>query len=397
MQISNDLIYFPDKQLLGFGSGERWVMDDGGDFAGMQVFIDAHSGKYIFTCLSYDLKNELEDLKSENPDAVEFPIIVLWSPDYVVDFSNSTFIQGKETPEIRDYAFLLFQRITETEPSDLNSSIHFESRITRDTYINSVNQVKAEIQYGNCYELNFCQEFYAENVGELDTTSMFRSIHQKTQAPFSVFLNFEDWSVMCFSPERYIQKVGVRLISQPIKGTIRRGVNAHEDAELKQKLQGDKKEVSENVMITDLVRNDFSKIAKKGSVHVAHLCELQTFETLHHLVSTIACDIETDVNFESILRASFPMGSMTGAPKVRVMQLIEEHESFRRGLYSGSIGLIYPNGDFDFNVIIRSLLHNKRKQILSCSVGSAITMKSDPEKEYEECLVKVNKILQFFT
>ncbi len=397
MQTSNDLIYFPEKHLLGFGTGERWVMHSGGDFTGMQVFIDAHAGRYIFTCLSYDLKNELEDLQSDNPDAVEFPIIVLWSPDYVVDFSNSTFIQGQETPEIRDYAFQLFQRITETEPSVLNQSIPFESRITRDSYVNSVNQVKAEIQYGNCYELNFCQEFYAENVRELDTTSLFRSIHEKTQAPFSVLLNFEDWSVMCFSPERYIQKVGARLLSQPIKGTIRRGIDAEEDTVLKQKLQGDKKEVSENVMITDLVRNDFSRIAKKGSVEVAHLCELQTFETLHHLVSTIVCEVDPTITLECVLRASFPMGSMTGAPKVRVMQLIEKHESFRRGLYSGSVGLIFPNGDFDFNVVIRSLLYNARKQLLTCSVGSAITMKSDPEKEYEECLVKVNKILQFFT
>jgi len=396
MQISNDLIYFPDKQLLGFGSGERWVMRDNGGFIGMQVFIDAHAGRYIFTCLSYDLKNELEDLKSDNPDAVEFPIIVLWSPDYVVDFSNATFIQGKETPEIRHYAFQLFQRITETKASDLNQSIQFESRISRDAYVTSVNQIKEEIQYGNCYELNFCQEFHAENVRELDTTSLFSLIHQKTQAPFSVMLNFEDWSVMCFSPERYIQKVGTKLISQPIKGTIRRGENAEEDAVLKQKLQGDKKEVSENVMITDLVRNDFSRIAKKGSVEVAHLCELQTFETLHHLVSTIVCEVDPTITLERILRASFPMGSMTGAPKVRVMQLIEKHESFRRGLYSGSVGLIFPNGDFDFNVVIRSLLYNKRKQLLSCSVGSAITMKSDPEKEYEECLVKVNKILHFF-
>jgi len=396
MQISNDFIYFPDKQLLVFGSGERWIMDDGGDFAGMQVFIDAHAGKYIFTCLSYDLKNELEDLKSQHVDAVEFPIVVLWSPDYVVDLSNFTFIQGKETPAIRQEAVQLFHRIIEAEPSNLNPSIQFKSRITRDVYINSVNQVKAEIQYGNCYELNFCQEFYAENVVDLDIFSLFRSVYNETKAPFSVLMYLEDWSILCFSPERYVQKVGNKLISQPIKGTIRRGENEEEDKQLQKTLLGDTKELSENVMITDLVRNDFSKIAQKGSVKVEHLCELQTFETLHHLVTTIGCEIESSVNFEAILRASFPMGSMTGAPKVRVMELIEKHESFRRGIYSGSIGIIYPNGDFDCNVVIRTILHNARKKIMTCAVGSAITMKSDPEKEYDECLVKVNKILQFF-
>ncbi len=394
MQTQEEFIYFPEKQLFGFGKGARWVMRMGDDFSQFQQFLDAHVGKYVFTCLSYDLKNEMEDLKSENPDKVEFPTVVLWSPDYVVESSSGNFVQGQETIELRSHFTQLLHTITEVKPT--TQTLEFKNRISRDEYISSVNQVKAQIQYGNCYELNFCQEFYAENIQELDVVSLFSSIHQKTQAPFSVFMNIEDWSVLCFSPERYIQKTGTRLLSQPIKGTIRRGENEAEDNQLKQTLTGDKKEVSENVMITDLVRNDFSRIAQKGSVKVEHLCELQTFETLHHLVSSIVCDIDSNLPLEAILRASFPMGSMTGAPKVSVMQLIEKYESFRRGLYSGSIGVIFPNGDFDLNVVIRSLLYNKQKEILSCAVGSAITMKSDPEKEYEECLVKVNKILQFF-
>ncbi len=397
MQTQEEFIYFPDKQLIGFGSGERFVMLEGADFSQFQAFLDERIGKYIFTCLSYDLKNEMEDLKSNNPDHIEFPIVVLWSPDYVVDFTNGNFVQGQETIELRNYVSQLYAKITDKGSFSLPQSIEFQNRITRDEYITSVNKVKAEIQYGNCYELNFCQEFYAENVSKLDTISLFRSIHEQTKAPFSVLMHFEDWSVLCFSPERYIEKVGSRLLSQPIKGTIRRGKDEIEDDQLKKSLQGDRKEVSENVMITDLVRNDFSRIAKKGSVQVAHLCELQTFETLHHLVSTIVCEVEENLSLEAILRASFPMGSMTGAPKVSVMQIIEKLEFFRRGLYSGSIGIIFPDGDFDLNVVIRSLLYNNKKNVLSCSVGSAITMKSDPEKEYEECLVKVNKILKFFS
>ena len=334
----------------------------------------------------------MEDLNSENSDKIEFPLVVLWSPDYVVASGN--FVQGQETKELRSRFTQMLNSVTEVKP--FNQTIEFKNRISRDEYIRSVNQVKEEIQYGNCYELNFCQEFYAYNVKELEVNSLFHSIQQKTQAPFSVFLNFENWSVLCFSPERYIQKTGTRLLSQPIKGTIRRGEDEVEDEALKQLLKGDKKEVSENVMITDLVRNDFSRIAQKGSVKVEHLCELQTFETLHHLVSSIVCEVDEGLTLEAILRASFPMGSMTGAPKVSVMQLIEKYESFRRGLYSGSVGVIFPNGDFDLNVVIRSLLYNKQKEILSCAVGSAITMKSESEKEYEECLVKVNKILQFF-
>lgn len=393
MKTQEEFIYFPEKKLFGFGKGTRWVMRMGDDFSQFQQFLDTHVGKYVFTCLSYDLKNEMEDLKSENPDMIQFPIVVLWSPDYVVASGN--FVQGQETKELRSRYIQMLNSVTEGKPFD--QAIEFKNRISRDEYIRSVNQVKEEIQYGNCYELNFCQEFYADNVKELEVNSLFHSIHQQTQAPFSVCMNFEDWSILCFSPERYIKKVGTRLLSQPIKGTIRRGQDEVEDEVLKQRLRGDKKEVSENVMITDLVRNDFARIALKGSVKVEHLCELQTFETLHHLVSSIVCDVDQSLTLGAILRASFPMGSMTGAPKVSVMQLIEKYESFRRGLYSGSVGVIFPDGDFDLNVVIRSLLYHKQKEILSCAVGSAITMKSDPEKEYEECLVKVNKILQFFS
>ncbi len=394
-----DFIYFPKDQLIGFGAGERWVMYPEDDFTGMQVFLDQHKGKYIFTCLSYDLKNELEELKSENPDTIEFPLLVLWSPESVVEIHPEAFnfVQGEETVKTQDFVKLFFDKI-QSETSFLNTNkLNFSSRIDRETYIQSVNKVKAEIQYGNCYELNFCQEFYADQVKDLDALSLFGAIHQQTKAPFSVLMNFEKWSVLCFSPERYIQKIGGRLLSQPIKGTIRRGKDETEDVILQKNLLGDRKEVSENVMITDLVRNDFSRIAKKGSVEVEHLCELQTFETVHHLVSSVICEVEENIPFEKIIRASFPMGSMTGAPKVSVMKLIEQYESFRRGLYAGSIGVIYPNGDFDLNVVIRSLLYNKSKEMLTCSVGSAITMKSDPENEYEECLVKVNKILQFFS
>lgn len=398
MQTQEDFIYFPKDQLIGFGSGDRWVMHPGDNFSGLQVFLKNNHGKYIFTCLSYDLKNELEDLKSENPDAIEFPLLVLWSPECVVEMHDEkfNFVQGNETDLTLDFAKELFERIQCQTNFLKTNKLNFKERIDRENYIKSVNKVKEEIQYGNCYELNFCQEFYAEQVKELDVINLFGAIHRQTKAPFSVIMNFENWSVLSFSPERYIQKIGTRLLSQPIKGTIRRGNDAAEDIVLQKSLVGDKKEVSENVMITDLVRNDFSRIAKQGSVKVEHLCELQTFETVHHLVSSIVCEVENNIPFEKIIRATFPMGSMTGAPKVSVMKLIEQYESFCRGLYSGSIGVIYPNGDFDLNVVIRSLLYNKAKEILTCSVGSAITMKSDPEKEYEECLVKVNKILQFF-
>jgi para-aminobenzoate synthetase component 1 len=398
MQTQEEFIYYPTQQLLGFGTGKRWIMNAENTIAEMQTFLDANKGRYVFTCFSYDLKNKFEQLASENTDSIAFPLAILWSPEFVVDYNrgDGIFVQGEDEVVSRQEANYFYSKIKGNQPFKLAEKVAFNPRITKSEYVDSVQQIQAEIQYGNCYELNFCQEYYAMDVVSLDSSSLFRAMHNVMQAPFSVYFSLEDWSVMCFSPERYIQKTGSKLISQPIKGTIKRGENAEADLQLQETLLSDKKEISENVMITDLVRNDFSRIAEKGSVVVDKLCELQTFTTIHHLVSTISCEVSDGIPFTEILRATFPMGSMTGAPKIRVMELIEKHESFKRGLYAGSIGLIYPSGDFDLNVVIRSLLYNHQKEVLSCSVGSAITMKSDPLKEYEECLVKVNRILQFF-
>jgi para-aminobenzoate synthetase component 1 len=146
-------------------------------------------------------------------------------------------------------------------------------------------------------------------------------------------------------------------------------------------------------MIVDLVRNDLSQIAAKDSVKVDELCAIYSFETVHQMISKISCELDNSVGFTAILEACFPMGSMTGAPKIAAMQQIEAHEDFKRGLYSGSIGLIEPNGDFDFNVVIRSLLYNRNSQYLSCAVGSAITIGANAEDEYQECLLKAEKLI----
>ena len=218
-------------------------------------------------------------------------------------------------------------------------------------------------------------------------------LNKITQAPFSSFFHTGDYTVFCGSPERFLKREGNTLLSEPIKGTAKRGKTGEEDDKLKNDLINDPKERAENIMIVDLVRNDLSKIATKNSVTVNDLCKIHTFETVHQMISSISCEINENTPFIDIIKATFPMGSMTGVPKIRAMELIEEHESFKRGLYSGSIGYIKPNGDFDFNVVIRSLLYNKAKKLLSCSVGGAITDLSSPEKEYEECLTKVQRIL----
>jgi para-aminobenzoate synthetase component 1 len=271
--------------------------------------------------------------------------------------------------------------------------LEFNSRISKEEYLDKVVAIKNHIQEGNIYELNFCQEYFADNVEIKDSIETYFKLNTITKAPYSAFLQVDDFSVFCGSPERFLKKTERTLISQPIKGTAPRGFTAEKDEQLRSALADDPKERAENIMIVDLVRNDLSRLAAKNSVKVDELCKIYSFETVHQMISTISCEIEQDVNFTDILKATFPMGSMTGAPKLRSMELIESFESFKRGLYSGSLGYIAPNGDFDFNVIIRAVLYNQKSRYLSCAVGSAITIKSDPEMEYEECMVKVKRIM----
>jgi para-aminobenzoate synthetase component 1 len=359
----------------------------------LQTFLNENKDSYIFGCLSYDLKNDIENLNSTNFDGLEFPDLHFWKPQYVVRLQkeNYIFLQGEKNSEIFD--FLNYFLEEETDVNFHKFNIEFKSRTTKENYIENVKKIKASIQRGDVYEVNYCQEFYAENVEINYPLDTYFKLNNISKAPFSGFLQLEDYLVFCGSPERYIQKKENKLISQPIKGTAARNEDLKIDELNKLVLENSQKERSENVMIVDLVRNDFSKIAQKGSVNVEELCKVYSFATVHQMISTIACEPKDKTSFTDIIRATFPMGSMTGAPKVSAMELIEKHEDFKRGLYSGSIGYISPNGDFDFNVVIRSLIYNRKTNYLSCAVGGAITIQSDPEDEFEECQIKVKKIM----
>lgn len=383
------------KNILAIGCLSEFVFQS--DFSAMDDFIEKNCGNFLFTTLSYDLKNEFEALSSENKDVFHFPKLLLWRAEVVLEFESREFenadfkvIEGElkahHQEQIKNYM----------ESHQEIPNLHFENQLSKIEYLNKVSEIQQEIQLGNCYELNFCQQFIAKNIQSLPSKQIVEKLNKLTDAPFSVYLNIENHEVFCFSPERYIQKIGSKLISQPIKGTCKRGESIEEDQILKNQLLADPKERSENIMITDLVRNDLSRIATKNSVHVNELCGLYSFGTVHQLISTISCEVNDSTTFSEILQATFPMGSMTGAPKISAMKLIEKYENFKRGLFSGSIGYISPNGDFDLNVVIRSLIYNKEDKILSASVGGAITINSIPENEYEECQVKMNKILSVF-
>lgn len=384
--------------VLAFGKGEAIRIDSNTPnhtygLVELEQFIQKNKNSYLFGYLSYDLKNQIHNLSSNNIDSVEFPLVYFWKPQYVVEMKNEnfSFVQGEKCQESFDFVqnFLEEEIDQNFHPYNFN----FKPIISKEEYIEKVNSLKNHIQLGDCYEVNFCQEFIDDNIDLDFTLDAYFKLNSITKAPFSTFFQHDEFTVIGGSPERFLRKHNFTLSSEPIKGTKKRGVTDTEDYQLIKELQNDPKERSENVMIVDLVRNDLSKIALKNSVKVDELCEIYSYETVHQMISKISCEIDSSVTFSDIIKCTFPMGSMTGAPKKRAMELIEEHESFSRGLYSGTVGYIKPNGDFDFNVVIRTLLYNKKNKKLSCSVGSAITILSDPEKEYEECFVKVKRIL----
>jgi para-aminobenzoate synthetase component I len=268
-----------------------------------------------------------------------------------------------------------------------SSVVTVQPRISKESYIEKVTALLAHLHRGDLYEANFCMEFYAEKA-TINPLEKFEKLNAISQTPFAVYFKNNQQFLLSATPERYLRKEGEHLISQPIKGTAKRFSDSNEDQESKEKLASDPKERAENIMITDLVRNDLSRTAQKGTVQVQELCGIYSFQQVHQMISTITSKLDDKYSFIDVLKLTFPMGSMTGAPKISAMKIIEELEVTKRGLYSGAIGYFSPNGDFDFNVVIRSILYNQDKKYLSFSVGSAITSLSNPENEYEECLLK---------
>lgn len=343
---------------------------------------------WIFGYLSYDLKNDVERLKSSNYDGFQFPDLYFFQPQKLVFLKDNIaeFVYLRMVDDEIETDFEEIQKLKlKTENSE--EKIEIESRISKEEYLKKVEAMLQHIHRGDIYEANLCQEFFSENV-DLDAFSIYQSLNEISTPPFAAFLRLENINLISASPERYLRKKGDQLLTQPIKGTARRSADPEEDKEIALDLARDPKEMSENVMIVDLVRNDLSRIAEKGSVKVDELCKVYSFKQVHQMISSVTATIAKGIEPVEALRTSFPMGSMTGAPKISAMKIIEKLESTKRGLYSGAVGYFSPEEDFDFNVVIRSILYNSTNKYLSFSVGGAITAKSNPEKEYEECLLK---------
>ncbi|MCQ0112124.1 aminodeoxychorismate synthase component I [Zhouia amylolytica] len=346
---------------------------------------------WLFGYLTYDLKNDVERLESNNYDGLEFPDLYFFQPKKIITIKG-TKVEFHYLPMVDDEVEEDFNLITNFSTDDPNraneqNAIKIKLRIHKDEYLHKVQKMLDHIHRGDIYEANFCQEFYAENT-ELAPLKSYRHLNEISKPPFATFLKIRDKYLMSASPERYLRKEGLHILSQPIKGTAKRAPFLKADVQLVNSLRNNPKERSENIMIVDLVRNDLSRVAVKGSVKVEELCKVYTFEQVHQLISTVKATVTDDMNPIDIIKASFPMGSMTGAPKISAMKIIEELEETKRGLYSGAVGYFTPVGDFDFNVVIRSILYNAGKKYISFSVGGAITAESIPENEYEECLIK---------
>jgi para-aminobenzoate synthetase component 1 len=273
------------------------------------------------------------------------------------------------------------------------SNIKIQQRISKESYIEKVSKMLEHIHHGDIYEANFCMEFYSEHA-QINPLEIYQKLNKISEPPFAVYFKNSHNFLMSASPERYLKKEGTKVISQPIKGTSRRNLDPILDEQSKMDLENNPKERAENIMIVDLVRNDLSRTATKGSVEVEELCKIYTFKQVHQMISTVVSQVEITTSPVEILKTTFPMGSMTGAPKISAMQIIEKLEETKRGLYSGAVGYFTPEGDFDLNVVIRSVLYNAENQYLSFSVGSAITSEATPEGEYEECLLKAKAMFE---
>jgi para-aminobenzoate synthetase component 1 len=388
--LDNQLYPSPENNfecLVAAGERARLKTNAGGAFEKLKTF-SLQQEDWLFGHFSFDLKSETENVSSALPDRILFPDLFFFVPDIVLLILQNEIQIGL----FGDHHQVIWEEIKNASVDaeiTVSAPETIRSRMSRDEYLHVVELLRQHILRGDCYEINYCQEFFVE-AADPDPLEMFRALTSISPSPFSAYYSADDLFLLCASPERYLKRNGDIILSQPIKGTAARDLgNTVHDELLRTILAESEKERAENVMVVDLVRNDLSKICETDTVHVSELFGIYSFPQVHQMISTIAGKPRLDLHWTDMIARTFPMGSMTGAPKKRVLELIEQYEKSKRGLFSGALGYIKPNQDFDFNVVIRSLLYNRANRYLAYFAGSGITFNSDPEKEYEECLLKV--------
>ena len=358
----------------------------GNAFETLKLFSRDHND-WLFGHLSFELKNETEGLVSALPDPIGFDDLFFFVPEILVLINPERISIGLLSQE-HDAVYRSILAAEPKTPAAPDSVSPIRASYTREEYISIIEKLRAHILRGDCYEINFCQEFHAEKA-LLDPLALYERLNLLSPAPYAAYYRNGERFLICASPERYLKKQHDTLTSQPMKGTGPRDhADLQADTDIRDRLGRSEKDRAENVMVVDLVRNDLSKIAEKDSVQVEELFSVQRFPQVHQMVSTVHARARKGMDWTEMLAATFPMGSMTGAPKKRVLELIDRYEKKKRGLFSGAVGYVTPARDFDFNVVIRSILYNQDAQCLSYFAGSGITFASDAAQEYEECMLK---------
>ncbi|MDO6435577.1 anthranilate synthase component I family protein [Flavitalea sp. BT771] len=398
--------------LLAAGAVEYVRASAGHAFEDLREFAGRHHD-WLFGHFAYDLVKETEPfgISQQATNPVGFPDLFFFIPEIIIELKGDRLHIGSLR---QDHAGILEEILAAPgdgvgrQPMDgaaggagtrnaagsveRGEGPRLQAAFSREEYLETIRTLREHILRGDCYEINFCQEFFSQPT-DVDPLQIWQSLSKASPNPFAAFYRLEDKYLLCASPERYLRREGNRVISQPIKGTAPRVPgDPGADRAAGAGLAVSAKDRSENVMVVDLVRNDLSKVCLPGSVRVRELFGIYGFPQVYQMTSTVEGELAPGVDFIDAIQATFPMGSMTGAPKRRVVELIDQYERTSRGLFSGALGYVTPEGDFDFNVIIRSLFYNKTCHYLSYQVGSGITFYSNPEQEYEECLVKAEGI-----
>lgn len=377
--------------LLGVAGVEATVWRD---LKGLDAAMSTDPLGWRLGYFSYDLKNALEPkLETTHSAAISVPDLQFFQPEIVIAREKGS----SWLSVLRGYREDLMAEIeaTPVQAAGVTGFSGFTSNFEAEAYKATVDQLREHIRNGDCYEINLSQNFRAEvEIGA--PAALWQELVRLSPVPFAGYARFGDMHLLCASPERFLQLDSGVLCTQPIKGTAARGHTTARDTVNKARLRTSEKEQAENVMIVDLSRNDLYRSCEVNTVEVPHLFEIQTFPQVHHLVSTVTGRKRKDIRPMQAFANTFPPGSMTGAPKFRTCELIDEYERSARGIYSGSLGYIAPGGDFDLNVVIRSLVYDAQSRRISYHVGGAITWDSDPEAEYQETLVKAAAIQKLF-
>lgn len=380
------------RHLLAVGVRREVPMRPGSHLPDLGAFHGQHLC-WLFGMLGYGLKDELERLESRHPDFIGMPAAYFFEPEHLLacDAQGHWQVLHSSMPATQLMEAIAAAPLPTIPQEPQGLKMH--ARMQRADYLQKVRQIQDHITEGDVYELNLCMEFFSEEAS-IDPLSTFLQLSACSPMPFTAFMRLHDRYLLSASPERFLKKAGDELLSQPIKGTIRRGSTPQEDEQLREQLRHDEKEIAENMMIVDLVRNDLARSCRIGSVQVPELFGIYGFRQVHQMISSVSGRLHPEVPWSQSIAHAFPMGSMTGAPKVMSMRLIERYENAQRGLYSGAVGYVTPQADFDFNVVIRSIFYDQAQKRISFQVGSAITIDAQPEAEYDECLLKAQAILQ---